>query len=246
MRSWKKLFQVEGKLMLRCPDSIFFGVIMPVGIFCLIAVIAGNKVFGSGSYTLLETSYASLITVGICATAFMGFPLTVSGYREKKILKHFCVTPVSPMILLLVEVALQLLLAVISAGVITLIAVIGFHYHMRGSVIGFILSYLLVTISMYSIGMMIASVSRNMKTANVVCSFVYFPMLFLSGATIPFEIMPRFLQNIASVLPLTQGIKLLKGFTLGISTGNMILPAVIMIIVAIVCQMIAVKTFRWE
>lgn len=63
---------------------------------------------------------------------------------------------------------------------------------------------------MFSLGMVIASLCKTVKIANVVTTFVYFPMLFLSGATIPFEIFPTFLQNVATILPLTHGIQLLK------------------------------------
>ena len=36
MKRFLTLFKIEGKLALRCPDGIIFGVIMPVGILFLI------------------------------------------------------------------------------------------------------------------------------------------------------------------------------------------------------------------
>ncbi len=41
-------------------------------------------------------------------------------------------------------------------------------------------------------------------------------MLIFSGATPPYEVMPAALQKVADVLPLTQGIKLLKATSLGL------------------------------
>jgi ABC-2 type transport system permease protein len=68
----------------------------------------------------------------------------------------------------------------------------------------------------YSIGMMVAAISPNMKTANLLSSILYFPMLFFSGATLPYEVMPEVMQKVVDFLPLTQGIKLLKGISLGL------------------------------
>lgn len=242
-----KLLKIEGLLGLRCPDSIFFGICMPVAIIVLIGIISGSKpVFHGAGYTLLESSFGALITVGICATAFMGIPLTIADYRDKKILKHFFVTPVSPAVLLLVEGFINVILAIVSAIFVYAAVKLFFGYQMRGSKAGFILSYFLVMFSMYSIGMLIASVCKNMKIANVVCSIVYFPMLFLSGATIPYEIFPKPLQYAANVLPLTQGIKLLKGYSLGLPQHNLLLPIVIMLVWAVVGITVSTKTFIWE
>lgn len=247
MKRFLKLLKIEGLLGLRCPDSIFFGVCMPVGIIVLIGIISGSKpAFYGSNYTLLESSFGALITVGICATAFMGIPLTIADYRDKKILKHFFVTPVSPAVLLLVQGAIDVILSIVSAISIYAVVKLFFGYEMRGSKVGFILSYFLVMFSMYSIGMFMASICKNMKVANVVCSIVYFPMLLLSGATIPYEIFPKALQYTANVLPLTQGIKLLKGYSLGLPQQSLLVPIVIMIVWCIVGITASVKVFRWE
>lgn len=91
-----------------------------------------------------------------------------------------------------------------------------------------------------------ASFCRTVKATNVITSAVYFPMLFLSGATIPFELFPEGLQKVASVLPLTQGIKLMKEASLGVQTEDVIWRIVLLLGITVVCTAISVKTFRWE
>lgn len=66
------------------------------------------------------------------------------------------------------------------------------------------------------IGLLMAILCRTIKSVNAVTSLVYFPMLFLSGATIPYELFPSGLQKVANVLPLTQGIKLMKAVSMGV------------------------------
>lgn len=245
MKRFLKLYLIEQKLGLRSGDVIVFGIAMPVGIMVLIAMIAGNKMAGEG-YTYLESSFASLIAVGICASAFMGVPLTIVDYRDKKILKHFFATPCSPMWILGSDVLCCAMNAMISAVAVSFVAIVCFGYHMRGNVVLFIGAWLLTMISMFSIGLLLASLCRTVKSVNAATSLVYFPMLFLSGATIPFELFPAGLQKVASFLPLTQGIRLMKAISMGISTDSVWKIALLLTGITCVCGFVSVKTFRWE
>ncbi|MGN0167680.1 MAG: ABC transporter permease [Acetatifactor sp.] len=245
MKRFLKLYLIEQKLSLRSGDMLLFGVAMPVGIMILITIIAGNKMAGEG-YTYLESSFASLIAVGICASAFMGIPLTIADYRDKKILKHFFTTPCSPMWLLGSDVLCGAGMALLSAVSVSLVSVIFLGYEMKGNILAFIGAWLLTLASMFSIGLLMASLCRTIKSVNAVTSLVYFPMLFLSGATIPYELFPSGLQKVANVLPLTQGIKLMKAVSMGLEMDSVWKIVVLLVGITLICSVISVKTFRWE
>ncbi len=246
MKRFLTLLKIEGKLALRGIDGVFFGIIMPVGIALLIGTICGNKpAFEGATHTYLQENVPAIITVGICATAFMGIPLGIADYRDKKILKHYFVTPVSPSIILFVQVVINMITAIVSSLTVFITMKIFFGYGMIGSIVNFIFAYLLVMASMYGFGMLIASVCSNVKAANLVCTIVYFPMLFLSGATIPFSILPDGLQKLSNILPLTQGIKLLKGYALGIEI-NLTIPLLVMVISIVTTVIFSIKLFKWE
>ena len=119
-------------------------------------------------------------------------------------------------------------------------------FSMRGSAGLFLVGYLLVMISMFSIGMMVGGLAKNSKIAGVIASALYFPMLLFSGATIPYEIMPGLMQKIVNVLPLTQGIKILKNATLGLPIDNVTGAVIFMLMIAIICSIASMKFFRWE
>lgn len=246
MKRFLKLYSVEQKLGFRSADSMIFGVAMPVGVLMLIAIVAGGKAAGDSGYTFLESAFASLIAVGICASAFMGIPLTIADYRDKKILKHFFATPCSPIWILGADVLCCTVNAILSAVAVTIVAVFAFDYRMAGNILLFLGAWVLTLVSMFSIGLLMASFCRTVKATNVITSAVYFPMLFLSGATIPFELFPEGIQKVASVLPLTQGIKLMKEASLGVQTEDVIWRIVLLLGITVVCTAISVKTFRWE
>ena len=176
----------------------------------------------------------------------MGLPLVVSEYREKKILKRFKVTPVSPLMLLGVEFAIYVLYCLVSLITIITAAMLFWKVRIGGSLLLFLGSWLLTMVSTLSIGMMVGGIAPNTKIASVIASLLYFPMLIFSGATLPFEVMPSIMQKIVSVFPLTQGISLMKATFLGLSTGKVLVPILIMLGVIIVTAGVAVKFFRWE
>lgn len=245
MKKLTMYLKVEGKLAIRNIDVIFFGVIMPIGIAILIAMVAGGNDTGEG-YTYLQATFASLITVGICATAFMGMPLTLADYRDKKILKQFFVTPASPMLLLGVQVIMNALISSLSAIAIYMILHFGWGYQIEGNAGMVIISFFLTMISMFGIGMLLSSICKTLKSANLICTLVYFPMLFLSGATVPFEIFPNWLQTIANVLPLTHGIKLLKSYSLYANPDDTISSMILIIALAVISIAASTKLFKWE
>ena len=101
-------------------------------------------------------------------------------------------------------------------------------------------------LSMFSIGLMVGGIAPDLKTASVIASILYFPMRIFSGATLPYEVMPRTLQRAADFLPLTQGIKLLKAASLGFPLEAVWNSVAIMSAFLIICGGIAVRFFRWE
>ena len=246
MKRFLTFLKVEGKLSLRCPDGIIFGIGMPVGVLLLIAVVAGSQSAGGADYSFLQSAFASLLTVGICATAFMGLPLTIADYRDKKLQKHFFATPIRPFMILSVQVVIGMLTSFFSAALVSLLAIFGFGYRMEGNPILFIGAFLLVMLSMYSIGMILASLCKTVKIANVVTTFVYFPMLFLSGATIPFELFPDTVQKVCNVLPLTHGIKLLKAVSLNMWSQEIWISVALLIVFTVVGCIISVVSFKWD
>ena len=247
MRAFSTMVKTEFKISLRSMDMMIFGVLMPVVVVIILGVIYGSKpAFEGASYTFLAQSFGAVASIGICATGAMALPLEVSDYRNKKILKRFKVTPISPSLILFVRVVINAIIAVFSLLLVYLVSAVFWGFRMDGSWFMFFGAYFLVMLSIYSIGMMIAAIAPNIKAANLLISIFYFPMLIFSGATLPYEVMPNVLQKAADVMPLTQGIKLLKAAALGLPVDSVLLPIIVMIALAVVCITVSIRFFRWE
>lgn len=247
MKTFYKLLKIEFKLSIRDMNVPIFGILLPVIIAIIYGFIYQDKLpFENATYTILEGSFGSLSAIGICATGVMGLPLVISEYRHKKVLKRYKVTPISPLMLLLVQVIVNFIMATLSMLIILLVMTIGFKVSIQGSFLLFILTFIFVSIVIYSIGMAVSAISKNSNQASLISVIIYFPMLIFSGATIPYENLPNVLQKFSDFLPLTPGIKLLNQVFLGESIIDLQMSIILMIVVTLVCIFLSLKFFKWD
>lgn len=113
MKRFFTFLKTELKLSLRDMNMPIFAVIMPLVILVVLGVIYGTKpAYDGADYTFLEQSFGAVGAVAICAGGLMGLPQAVSTMREYKILKRLRVTPVSPVFILGVELAMYIVYCV--------------------------------------------------------------------------------------------------------------------------------------
>lgn len=247
MRSFGVLLKNELKLNIRNMNMVIFVVILPMIALAIFGFLYRTSPATEGAgFTFLEQSIGALCTISICAGGLMGLPLVVSEYRERKILKRFKVTPVSPVMLLSVEFLIYVIYAAVSLATLIPVAMLFWKIEVHGSWLAFIGSWLLTMASTLSIGMMVGGIAKNAKTASMIACILYFPMLIFSGATLPFEVMPKGMQTVVQLFPMTQGIQLMKSTFLGTPLSNVWLPVLVMLAVIIICAGVAIKCFNWE
>lgn len=244
MSTFFTFLKIEGKLVWKGMDILIFGICFPIILATLFGyLLSKDEIAGVSNF---ELSYASVITIGVLATGVMGVPLTIADYRHRGILKRFQVTPVSPLQILFAQGLIQLSSALVSFIGVTLVYHLVFDYELKGSWVIFLLTYAFVILAMYSIGIFIGSLVPNQKSANVWSSVAYFTMLLFSGATIPYETMPRFFQWIMDILPLSHGIHLLKQASLGEPLTEGLVHFVILSLCIIIGVGGAIKFFKWK
>lgn len=247
MKAFKKMLKVEMMLSFRDMNMPIFAIIMPLVVMIIFAIVYGEKpAFEGAEYTFLEQSFGAISSIAILAGGLMGLPILVSDYRERKILKRFYVTPISPAMILAVQVTIYSMYSACSLLIVWFVAKLFCGFRMHGSWFVFLGGWLMVLISMLSIGMMVGGIAKNSKKASIIASLLYFPMLIFSGTTLPYEIMPRSLQIFSDFLPMTQGIKLLKAASLGLPMDGVLISIIVIIVLAVVCIGISIKAFQWE
>lgn len=242
-----RLTVLEFKLFTRNYLNMFFLLIFPMLMLLLFGGIFGNEpdaMFGGyGTVDVSVPAYAGLI---ISVTGLMSLPLTICEYREKKILKRFQATPLSPVYVIISQISVSLIMTVGGMLLLFVTAKLVFDLHFAGSFLPVTAVFLLSTLSIFSLGFLVAAVAPNMRAATAIAYLIYFPMLFLTGATIPLEIMPELMQKIAGVLPVTHVVRAMKAVWLGGSISSVYSSVLILAGVMAICLLLALRFFRWE
>ncbi len=239
--------RVELKLFLRNFYDVFFAFAFPVAMLLLFGSMYGNtpSAYMNG-YGTVDYSMPAYCCMVIAVTGLMSLPLTIADYRERKILKRMMASPVQPSQLLISQVIVHLVMTAVGMGLLLGVGVLLYHLHFLGRVFPAVSASILTTLSIFSIGVLIAGLLPNSRAVNLVSYLLYFPMLFLSGATIPMQMMPPGIRAVSRVLPLTFGVELMQHAWLGSVNPNFGLDIAVLSGILVVCTVLAVSLFRWE
>lgn len=247
MQSLYKLTWIEFKLFLREPPAAFFTLAFPLMMLFLFGSIYGNKpssFFGGfGSIDVSVPAYTAMI---IASSGLLSLGISISSYRETGVLKRFKATPLRPYTILGAQVAVIYVMT--AAGMALLIVAGKLVYGLRwaGNPLSVFAGFTLSAMSMFAIGFVLASLAPTARVAQVTGMVIFYPMIFLSGATIPREVLPETVQRYSQVLPLTHVVTLLRGLWAGGAWSDYWTEVIILVVVMIVAVLVSAKTFRWE
>ena len=103
------------------------------------------------------------------------------------------------------------------------------------------------TVSFASIGLIVASVTNTMQETQIINQIIWFVFLFISGATIPFAILPNVVQGFALYLPATYLVSGLQRAMID-KTGLGSLGAYLASLIgcALIAFLISAQLFRWD
>jgi ABC-2 type transport system permease protein len=121
-----------------------------------------------------------------------------------------------------------------------------FGLRFAGNVLSVLVAFLLGCLSFFSVGMVLAGLLPNVRVASVVGNVLLQPMIYLSGATIPLEVMSPGMRNFIRFIPLTHVVTLLKGLWRGDAWLQHQTEVIILGAILVVASVVAVKVFRWE
>jgi ABC-2 type transport system permease protein len=98
LRGFWKLTWVQAKLFAREPAAFFFTLVFPTLLLLVFGAIFGNEPggFGGPKFGYIDTEVPGLLAIIIAQIAFMGIPIAVAMDREKRILRRYRATPLSP------------------------------------------------------------------------------------------------------------------------------------------------------
>lgn len=247
MKAFLAMTLTELKLSMRAYIYVFFAFIFPPLMLLLFGGIYGNTPSdfynGYGAVDVLTPAYIGMI---VAVSGVMGLPLGLAEYRQRKVLKRYKATPIGTGTIMVPQLLVNGFMSVAGLVILAIVGKIVFNLHFLGNIFYFIVAFLVSMASIFSIGFLIAATAPNNRAAMGIAYLVYFPMLFLSGATVPLQIMPEAVKVISKFIPLTYCVEILQGTWMGNPIGDFVGQMVILLAIAAVCTGLSIRFFRWE
>jgi ABC-2 type transport system permease protein len=247
MKSLLKMTWMESKLFLREPVGAFFTFIFPLLMLFIFGITYGNTPPpGSDSQGAMNMLIPALISMVIGIVGLMAVTMTMATYRENGILRRLRTTPVKSLVVLVAQVTVVFVMTTLGTLLLLLAGRLFYHVRFGGSLFSLLAGYILSSLSFFSIGFILAGTLPTARTAQVVAMVLMYPMLILSGAAWPRELMPSAARQVSSFLPLTFVVNLMRGLWIGEAWGSHLLDVGVLGVMLLLGLLITVKTFRWE
>ncbi len=196
---------------------------------------------GEGNY--IQFLAPGIIIMSVLTTAiFSGIDIVWD--RQFGFLKETLVAPVSRMEIVLGKAIGGATVAMIQGVIVFLLTIlIGFKPLSLMAVFPAFTFALLVAILFASLGIGIASLLEDMQGFQLIMNFLIMPTIFLSGAFFPLTGLPKAINTITKINPLSYGVDGLRGALIGISSFGATTDFLVLFIVATILLAISSYLF---
>ncbi len=246
LKGFWKLTWVELKVFVREPMGLVGTLATPVLLFLLFGRMLGRGGAGSGVRGPFAFNAAILASLMIAVNAVMSLVSIIAIYREGGILKRLRATPLSPLTILSAHVLVKLVFTVVSLGLLILAGKRMLPGAMQVPVVSFTLALLLGSLSILSLGFLIASLVPTSRFAQPIGAAVLYPMIALSGLFYPIASMSAGWRMVANALPTTHAVALMQGVGDRSGWSAQWDHVLALSVIFAVCSALSTRLFRWE
>jgi ABC-2 type transport system permease protein len=224
-------------------DVQLFSQVNPVNILQPI-VYEEKPAYGVGRQAL-DFVIPALIAMTIFQGAVQGMGRSVAGEKREGSLTRVFLTPTSNVTIITGTLLFYIIFETIRASLLILLSVFLFGVRIEGSylLIGIVLVIYIAICT--SLGMLISATVKTEQQFQGIALLISLPVLFLSGVFFPIQAMPKFMQVIAQIFPVTYAADALRSVMVkGLGISTIILPLAILMLFLIVILIATVMLFK--
>ncbi|MBF6022742.1 ABC transporter permease [Lysobacter niastensis] len=180
-----------------------------------------------------------LIGIILTMTMVMFTAVAIVRERERGNMELLIATPLSRSELMVGKVLPYAGIGLIQTSLVLLLGVWLFDVPIRGSLLDVYLAAVLLIVANLTLGLLISTKAQSQFQAMQMTFFVFLPSILLSGFMFPFAGMPKIVQWLAEVLPLTHFLRLIRGIMLRGASLVELWPEVLALLAFITVMMTA-------
>lgn len=245
-----RLTLVEGRIFVREPSALFFGLIFPGLLLTVLGLVMpwADQPFSDTDPVLSQvtaiTGYTPIVlALAIATVAFATFSTTLTTYREKGVLRRLSTTPLPPSRVLVAQVLVNLAVLIAASVLAVASGVLLLDITLPGNPLLLVGAFVLGAASSISVGCLIAARAPTAASGTGIGMLAYFVSMFFAGVWMPLPLMPQIVQTISAYTPVGAASQAMAaGWYGGPFPG---LELLVMAGWTVVCVPLAAKLFRW-
>ncbi|TMR23764.1 ABC transporter permease [Nonomuraea turkmeniaca] len=244
LRSWAEMLTCELKMVVR--DTA--GLIVPIGLPMLILVMnasaAGEQAVANGRTALDVYVLPLVFTMVVATTGIVNMPSFLAYYRRSGILRRLAVTPASPAMVLIAQVAVGMLqtgLGIAAAWILAMVAFGAKPPVNAGAAIGILA---LSTATMYAVGMIVAALAPTPNSAVAIGLSLFFALGALGGMFGGRSGLPDVVATVGAWLPFGASVQAMSAAWVGASVQPAHLIG--LVVSLLLGGVVAAACFRWD
>ena len=226
------MWQREVKRFVRSKSRIVGSLGQPILFLVALGYGLGPVFAKAGQGNYLEFLAPGIIGMSIIFSAIFN-GMQVIWDRQFGFLKETMVAPVSRLSIMFGRTIGGATVASAQGVLVLLIAMLaGFRPISWIGVVPAIIMMFLIALLFSSLGIMVASLLKDMQGFQLIMNFLVMPLFFLSGALFPLDNVPAALLIVARCDPLSYGVDALRYFLIGSSTFPLALDIGVLVLVS--------------
>ena len=188
-----------------------------------------------------------VLGMNVMFSSLFGVGYVIVRYRKNGVLKRLKATPLTPFEFLSAQVVSRLWLIVMVTSLVYAGTDLFVGFRMNGSYLILLLVLALGTLSMISLGLIVAARMANEEAANGLLNMLSWPMMLLSGVWFSLEGSPAIVQQLAQVLPLTHLTEAARAVMIdGAGIWEIRWHLAVLAIMTGIFMAVGARSFRWE
>ncbi|MCB1903071.1 MAG: ABC transporter permease [Gammaproteobacteria bacterium] len=188
-----------------------------------------------------------VLGMNVMFSSLFGVGYVIVRYRKNGVLKRLKATPLTPFEFLSAQVVSRLWLIVMVTSLVYAGTNLFVGFRMHGSYLTLLLVLTLGTLSMISLGLIIAARMANEEAANGLLNMLSWPMMLLSGVWFSLEGSPAVVQQLAQLLPLTHLTAAARAVMIdGAGLWEIRWHLAVLAVMTGIFMALGARSFRWE
>ncbi|PMP70935.1 MAG: hypothetical protein C0176_02480 [Mesoaciditoga sp.] len=210
-------------------------------------IVKSNLINADGTnFNYYDFTVPGLMAMIAIMSVMTGLASAITRERELGTMDGVMVTPISRGSIVIGKILAQTIRGFVTAMIILVISWLFFGVSFSPvSLLWTVFLLLLGTFSFIGVGVMVTAAMKEQETAMITMTTITFPMMFFSGVFFPIQQMPKVMQYIAYIFPLTYAADALRNvITLNVGWNFIWFDVAVLAGFAVVTSLAATFTFQ--